>query len=427
MDIKKDPHILVISNNCLSETNSNGRTLSGLLRGWERACVAQLFIYPGEPGTTVCNHYFRITDYEMLLHFFTHRPCGKKIFVDNPKNFDTSLEDSWNAHKAKFKKGALSCLIREFIWKFGNWKTNTLLSWIRDFKPDCILLQAGNTAFLCNMACILCREFGNLPLFVYQSEDYYLKRIKGISLLKRLNKQILSHVFQKMMKKAAFCIYSCEMLQLSYQKYFNTPGCVIYTASNMTANVELYHREIPVISYIGNTGVDRWRALDEFGKALLCIDSRYVLDIYAPEPEQEAKRVFLSNPGISYHGFMSYEQTKQVINNSDLLLQTEYHSEFIKEDLKHAFSTKIADYLASGRCIFVYAPAVIASTKYLKENEAACVAENEIQLTDKLREILSDESLREYYSISAVKLAHLNHDSHMISQKFKTIIMEHVT
>ena len=83
----------------------------------------------------------------------------------------------------------------------------------------------------------------------------------------------------------------------------------------------------------------------------------------------------------------------------------ENFSDFYQLDLKHAFSTKIADSLASGTCLFVYAPENIALSSYLKENGVACVVSDKENLEKELRNIISDSGLRERYVTRAIKLA----------------------
>ena len=60
--------------------------------------------------------------------------------------------------------------------------------------------------------------------------------------------------------------------------------------------------------------------------------------------------------------------SEEVIANSDLLVHVESFEKFYTRDLKYAFSTKIADSLASGIPLFMYGAEQISCTRYLKNN-----------------------------------------------------------
>ena len=49
--------ILIISNECLSTSSSNGRTLRNFLLGWPKECIAQFFLKSAEPDYDVCENY----------------------------------------------------------------------------------------------------------------------------------------------------------------------------------------------------------------------------------------------------------------------------------------------------------------------------------------------------------------------------------
>ena len=68
------PKVLVISNNCFSKTDSNGRTLAGFFYDYPKDKLAQFYIQNATPDFEVCNNYFRVTDSEALSSFLK----GKK-------------------------------------------------------------------------------------------------------------------------------------------------------------------------------------------------------------------------------------------------------------------------------------------------------------------------------------------------------------
>ena len=58
--------ILIISNNCLSQEGSNGRTIDNIIHGWRSDKVAQFYIQDAYPDSSICENYFRVTDIDAL-------------------------------------------------------------------------------------------------------------------------------------------------------------------------------------------------------------------------------------------------------------------------------------------------------------------------------------------------------------------------
>ena len=73
-----DKRVLVVSNNCFSYTDSNGRTLGMLFKEWNISKLAQFYIQDKLPDTDVCNNFYRVTDKQMMKSFF-HLDFGSKV------------------------------------------------------------------------------------------------------------------------------------------------------------------------------------------------------------------------------------------------------------------------------------------------------------------------------------------------------------
>ena len=63
------PRLLIISNSCLSNSTSNGRTLKNFLVGWDSDKIAQFYLQNEAPDFSVCHNYYRVTDGQTLKAF----------------------------------------------------------------------------------------------------------------------------------------------------------------------------------------------------------------------------------------------------------------------------------------------------------------------------------------------------------------------
>lgn len=63
-------NILVISNNCFAQNNSNGRILGCLFNGMNDAKIRQFHIVSGSNDFNICNDYYHIGDRVVIKSVF---------------------------------------------------------------------------------------------------------------------------------------------------------------------------------------------------------------------------------------------------------------------------------------------------------------------------------------------------------------------
>lgn len=423
MGKKEIPRLLVISNSCISQNDSNGRTLRNFLVGWDSECLAQFYVNVGDPDFSVCSRYYNITDNQALISFIKGKTFNGRLIEQNDTQKSSSGEDK------KIKRNAITMSLRNAVWDSKRWRGNQFYEWLDDFHPEMVLLQVGDCTFTIKLALEVSKKY-KVPLIVYNSESYYFKsfdyfRARGLA-------HLFYHIFhlefrrqyKKLMKNASQTIYICEMLQQQYDKEFGRPSVSIYTASEVKPTESFASNITFTTSYLGNLGVGRHKGLIHIAEALQQVSPKLYLDIYGRIPNEEVRDAFNSCKGIRYKGFVSYEEVVRLMAESDLLVHTENFSDFYREDLKYAFSTKIADYLASGTAFLLYAPDGMACTDYLKKNKAAHIATNKDELDDMIRKVVRDREFCMSPVPRALEIAKSNHSAEQNQKLFQNLLKE---
>jgi len=416
------PKILVISHNCFSKHGSNGRTLANFFIDWPQKSLAQFYINNEIPDSEVCNNYYRVTDVEVLKSFLKRIKVGKHIAYDKLVNSTEENKNLNTLYKRSRKRTPLNYLIRNFLWDRDKWRSKEFEEWIDKFDPDLILLQLGDYSFMLRIALKLAK-YKKIPLIVYNSEDYYFKDQKSFSPLYHFYRLDYKRQVERVINYASHSIYNSRMLQNTYNKKFDHESTVIMTSTDIEPSFHKVDNNPMIISYLGNLGVGRHEPLIEIANAVHCFDKNLYLDIYGKIPNEEAEKSLMECNGIRIKGFIPYEEVIKVVQQSDVLIHAENFSEFYRWDLKHAFSTKIADSLASGTCFFMYAPEDMAATKYIKENDIAYVANSKSEMEQILNELISKKQIRKHYITKAQKIVKLNHDINKNSEQFKSLMI----
>ncbi len=422
------PRLLIISNSCLSNSTSNGRTLRNFLIGWASDKIAQFYIQDEVPDFDICRNYYKVTDSQALKAFLKGVRAGGKV-VEETLVGKTSK--TGGSSKKKHNRTSLTLFLRELVWNSNRWRDCNFDKWLDEYSPEVVLLQAGDSPFMLKLAYNISRK-RNIPLIIYNSEVYYFKdfdyfRSKGIShLIYPFFHYYYKLVFKRSIKFAKKSIYICEMLKDVYDKEFNLPSIAIYTATEAEcAPIKMPDSEF-VVSYLGNLGVGRHEGLLDIANILQEISPKYKLDVYGKIPNEAVETAFRNCKGINYKGFVSYAEVLEVMKNSNLLVHTESFSDFYREDLRYAFSTKIADSLSTGTGFLLYAPEELACSKYLKENKVAFVVNDKEELVKTLMQLTDKPEECVRYRQAALDLVKTNHNFSKNAKVFQSVIREEI-
>lgn len=420
------PKVLVLSNECFSNTTSNGRTLGNFFKTWPKEKLAQFFL-SGIPESEFCNNYFQVSDRNALNAVMKKGTYGGHISIEELENRKTNVCDE-NISKSEISRNSITMLAREVIWKLGCWKKSGYWIWVSNYEPDIVLLQAGDCAFMFKLALETARRC-QAKLVIYNTEGYYFKRFDYFRAtgLAHYVYPIFHYILKKAIKKgyrySDFAIFNCETLEKDFCDEFSIESDVIYTATDIQGfETKQSNKNSFVVSYAGNLGVGRATSLVDIANIIHKINPNYYLDVYGTIPNQNVEKEFNACSGLRFQGRVSYEDVKNIMKNSDLLIHTEGFEPYYLEDLKYAFSTKIADCLASNRCFLMYAPIGFAETKYLLQNEVAFVATSKDELKNILQNIISKTEIRMKYCKSARKIAELNHNQKNSVARFQQIL-----
>lgn len=421
--------VLVVSNNCFSPSNSNGRTLGNLFYGWPKENLAQFCVIAQDPAWNVCDNYYCLEDRTMLAAFkHFKKAVGRKLQTPsetvghNAKTIETQRKNIG-------KKTLPKVMLRELVWTFNRWKSNDFEKWVDNFNPDVVVLQFGDSSFMIDIALDIAHS-RNIPLVVYNTEGYYFfpRNWHFKSMLDGILFPIYRHFYQnkvrKLMAYASHSVYLNDKLQNDYDKEFGGKSSVIYNSSGLHNNssAPAFDNDVPHISYLGNLGLDRDSALAEVGEVLYNIDSRYHIDVYGNADEKIAKTLNEAK-GVIFHGCVSYDKVKEVIDDSDILFHVESERGSKERQLQYAFSGKIADSVSSGKCFVLYAPRELACSKYIIETGAGWFADNKAKLKQVIVNIMNNAKERNAVLERAKVVAEQNHSFDGNAYKFQDILL----
>ncbi len=413
--------LLVFSFSGFSDQNANGKTLKALLNQWKPEELAQFYCGAEPQDFAFCHRYFHVTDGAMLKALLGKR--GSRV-----RNFNGETAEKTTAPAASAKAGLPSFLrkhnynfflrsLRETLWNISPWGRKEFKQWAQEFSPDAILYMVGESRFMDQLVINTAHLLG-VPVILYNPEAY---RIIDVSKRKGLDKRFYKtaqRCYRRLHAMADLVIYNCEYLQSAYEKMYGKDKHAIVAYNAAAFDTAPYAGGDAPLSlvYFGNLGVGRVPSLVELSETLGSIDPSLVLDVYGKATEGN-EQLLQSAAHIRFHGLVDPSALVAIKQRADILVHAESFDDDIVPKLKYAFSTKLAQYLAAGRCTISYAPAETASTQYLLAEDCALVATDPAELVDRLRSAIQNSSLRKTYAQKALQTARQNHDLAVTGQR----------
>ena len=402
--------VLIISHNVFSDTESMGKTLTAYFSEYSADELAQLYFHSQVPTSECCSRYYRVTDKNAIKSIFTRksgRRFDKQDIQHNRTNARIDEGVTASIYQKARKRTPLIYIARNLWWRMSAWDTQEFRCWLEEFKPDCVFFASGDYSFSYRIALKIAQS-RNIPLYVSCMDDFYFFNKNSDSLLGKIQHRMFMRIVHKTMaySEKLFCI--CDKMSEDYGKLFGKPCITVHTPA--TIREPLHMEKQRKVSYLGNLGYNRDKQLIDIGRALksLGLEPDHV-DVYSTESRPEILAKLTEENGIVFHGSVGADEVLKVIGESMAVIHTESFDEKIRRSVRYSVSTKIADSLASGTCIFAYGPEEIASIDYLEKNNAAICCTDIKDLEHFLKVLITDTAERNKVVVKALTVAEKNH------------------
>lgn len=412
------PKVLIVGREVWDDTTAS--TLSNLFEDYNPDKLAYMYIETKMPYSKGCHRFFQISEFALVHKLYKWRMRTGFAFDINDSNVQVVNNDrvaSQEAATMQYVRGHRSfgfTFAREILWAFNGWKSKELRQFVHDFNPDAIFIT-GSPLILMNRLARYVTKIAGKPYCVYEMDEVYPKKRFGLNPFKCLYRSWLRRNVSKLIKGASQLYVISPKMKREYDELFGTNSSIL--TKGVDFSVLSYHpikRHQPVqMVYMGQVIYDRISSLEMIGKALDEINEesqKIVLNIYTSNPiESQRKERMAKNGSVVFHKPVPYSEVQHVMAQNDVVVFVESLRKEYKHVARLSFSTKITDYLASGKCIFAVGPSDSAPIEYFMENDSAIVACDYDEIKKRLQNLLLPDMV-ENYSLKAYNCGMANHD-----------------
>lgn len=418
MNSEEYPRVLVISHNAFSKFLNNGKTLSSIFSGWPKDKIAQLYFRNEIPDFSVCSNFFHITDEQII--FNKKKKVGKRV-VEIPK--DEIKKSNTFIHKyARKNHLPIFGFIRDVLWSFGKWNNATLYKWIDEFSPEVIFFVGGGNSFSYNIANKISEKY-NIPIYLYYTDDY-ITPILTLDIFWWLNFFWLRKVLNRTLNNVKKVFVIGKDMANEYNTKLKKTCITIMNAVETESYVRIFEenrsKERPknklTLAYFGGLHLNRWKSLVEIGKVIKLTSIKNKLDIslsiYSNQkPDGKILKSLSDPPYIQYMGRVNENEIIEEMQKYDVLTHVESFDFKMKQKTRLSISTKIPEYLASGKPILAVGPKEISSIRYLKECNVSYIIDtlDERIIEKTISKILDEKDKHKEIGLEGLKIAIANH------------------
>ena len=385
--------ILVISSNSFNQRSNNGKTLEAIFSKFASDEIAQLFFSENEsPDWSFCREYYKISDTDIV-----RAALGKVIAGKQKPKVESGAAGKRNGLFSFFKKLFMSRpFFRELIWKKKYYTKSDLLQWAKSVNPTLIFLLAGDLCFVYDIALYL-QQLLNVPICSYFTDDYIIYP-QYKSLTGRMHKKRLVGLTNCVIDKSTLLFSIGDEMTKEYEKHFNrTFYPIMNSIEGGMINRSMAHdkNDFVTVSYVGGGSRGRIEALINFGKLLIeaCPGKGVLFNVYMPDTLDSKTLNLFNMVGIKYKGPVYGEDLQKVKSESDYLLHIESMRKKYYMKTVLSVSTKIPEYLATGKYIIGYGIPWLASMKLLSDNNLGYVIDatgKHLEVVNQIREIITN-------------------------------------
>lgn len=404
-------------------------TLQSIFSCWQKDKIAQIYTRSGNPCSDVCDIFYKISENRLIKSVLNRKPIGEKV-SNNSSNLDNKdfKVESERYNKAHKKKSWFMSFVRELVWLLGNWRTKKLSEFLDDVNPDVLFVPIYPVIYMARLQEYIIKKTKK-PYVCYLADDNYTYKSCGKNPLELLYRFFLRKHVRKLAKNCKQMYTITQIEGDETDKLFGTKSIVLAKSINFENYVfkeKIINEPISIV-YTGNLLIGRDKTIRDVADAIRNVNKdgqKLVFHIYSHTPPKKKVLNQIISDDVIFHGKVDKENIRLIQNEADILLFVESLEKKNRYKARMSFSTKLVDYFSAGKCIFAIGDKDIAPIMYLKENDAAIVANNSKEIIAQLKLISEDVNLIRTYSKKSYECGRRNHNKVDVDKAFiETMIL----
>lgn len=422
----RQPKILVIVRGAWDDTKGASGTVSNLFMNADPERTACIYIESKKPKSNYCRFFYQISEIALVKKLYRWRiKTGKRLDLssENVIYFDekTVEQEEKTMNYVRGHRSHIYTWLREMLWGLNGWKTKELKYFITDFNPDVIWFFGSPLVLMNKIASYVIRTC-NKPAGVFLMDDAYTYIDEDKGPIAHFYKSRLRKSIREVVGLCTKVFVISPKMKKEYDKAFGVDSVFITKGIDFSKkHFEPLNPHKPLrMVYMGQVIYGRIYSLIAMASAIKEFnieETRLTLDIYTTNSLNDSeKSQLLVTKDVNLQKPVPFSKVEETIAQYDVVVFVESFEKKFKNAARLSFSTKITDYLGSGKCIFAVGPSNIAPIEYLVDEDAAIVATSLDEIGEKMKLLCNDDLVKQFAQ-KAFECGVRNHSNERIRQE----------
>lgn len=394
--------VLVLNLHSMFSENATGITLRNILKDTDGLEFRELYYYEAVKKISIKNEDLKIESKKInswinpvdkLFREFYKRKLRKKI---NEKLLEEEISnDDENSQITSLRTISLS--------NMENMPLNKLLIrrnikyLLKDYSPD-LIYTFGSSIFILKLGKII-SEMYDIPIVIHHLDNWRESKYGGV--FEKRSKKSLEKLLMNIEGKSKYSLVISEEMSNYYSKKYNLSCYPLMNTLSKNQIQSLDHNRTlndsagkKVFIYAGGLHLGRWKTLLLLSQAIESKNINAEIKIFTSEENRLKYQNEFSKNSVLFSNYVSQDELNLEYSLADVLLHVESFDDKDLQFTKYSLSTKIPEYLCSGKLILAVGNSELASIKYFKDNNAGYVIDNTNMIKDLLEEIIHNISFK---------------------------------
>ena len=362
-----------------SDSSGNGLLMRGLLAGWPRQDLAQIYSSGHNGDAGVAGYEFEVGADE--------RRCGR-LFISGKREAESLEHKTTDVRPGGRVPGVVRKQIahvgRRYLGETGLYEllfpvrlSRALRQWVDRFRPDVILAQ-GYSLGAVRLALLL-KEYSGARLASFWSDDWPLSTYAGSMgeprFARRLMRPIIARETARLIGAADVPFAFGPLMAREYEARYSRPFIVINHSGDplrfRRSRAARNHSD-DIVSLLVAGSIDRFRAPSIHDVSAACglleqAGVRARVCLIASAIATEVERGIREAPYVDVFPAPGHADLPGHLKGADMLVIAEPFDEHVADAYRLSISSKAHLFMFSERPIVVYAPAATGLARYATE------------------------------------------------------------
>ena len=407
---------------------SGADTLSSILDGLPSEDVANIYMKADLPDSKTAGRYFQILESDVIKSvLFRRTDVGREVDVSE----DVYSNPEYVAESRRYGfftryRWPIFLWIRELLWLLGRWESRSLNEFIESFRPDVLLFSIESYPYFNRLNKYIIEHYRPRKVIGYLWDDNFTYKQRPGSLSFKISRYFLRRQVRDLVSRCDTVLAISPKMKEECDREFGIDSVLLTKPVRESTGLPYRFTGYPIrLLYTGSLVIGRDKTLLALARLVDQInhdEDLVFLDIYTNTPLSASYIKAVSSCRMcSVMGAISQIQVFEEQEKSDVLVFAESLSP-TDNVARLSFSTKITDYLGSGRCILAIGREDNASIEYFKSENAALICSDESEIYLVLNELVARVSKIEEYASRARECGMRNHSRQAVQNTFVKIL-----